>query len=344
MIETTKVLASLAKQKISQNLLLSPVGLELLLHILTQKEFPQNLLDFQKGTHFKKTIYYWLPDYEVVINSNSSVWHSEKIKPEEKLLEWLGKYPQIELNPKKPFAKETINSWVKEQSKGLISSINTPISHNTFALFLNLIYFKANWKNIFSSFYNTEGPFYLENGKTVQETYMNRGSEYDPTDLIYLESENYESIKYPYIKDGLFMEFYLPKKDVSLNELILSLATTDLKEKRRQYSPRKGILRMPKFSIESLINFSEIIKAIELTKDMKWFQEIEGQFLESIIQTTVLHVNEDGTEAASLTEGAIGGIFRKKQPVVQFILDRPFLFIIRDELNDIDLFAGVKRV
>jgi len=60
------------------------------------------------------------------------------------------------------------------------------------------------------------------------------------------------------------------------------------------------------------------------------------------MQSVYLDVDEEGTEAAAVTglsvvATAIG------PPPIEFIVDRPFVFILRDEQTSTDLFAGAIR-
>jgi serpin B len=55
-------------------------------------------------------------------------------------------------------------------------------------------------------------------------------------------------------------------------------------------------------------------------------------------QQIYLDVDEEGTEAAAITFGSF--LTSAPPPPAQFIVDRPFLFMLRDEVTGADLFIG----
>ena len=65
-------------------------------------------------------------------------------------------------------------------------------------------------------------------------------------------------------------------------------------------------------------------------------------YLMTALQKTYIEVDENGTEAAAVTMGAMGGTTSAMpQPeLVVFRADQPFVFFIRDDKNDQVLFIG----
>lgn len=67
-----------------------------------------------------------------------------------------------------------VNSWVKEQTNGLITELLPPgsIHNNTNLLFANAMYFKGTWTNTFDSSSTKEDNFYLLNGNSIKVPFM----------------------------------------------------------------------------------------------------------------------------------------------------------------------------
>jgi serpin B len=61
-----------------------------------------------------------------------------------------------------------------------------------------------------------------------------------------------------------------------------------------------------------------------------------------VIHRSVVEVNEEGTEAAAVTEMAMPLLSRSATESRRFrmILDRPFFFVIRDDESNMILFMG----
>ena len=63
-------------------------------------------------------------------------------------------------------------------------------------------------------------------------------------------------------------------------------------------------------------------------------------YLDSILQNTYMNVDENGTEAAAVTVGGMGGSAAIPDEPIPFVADHPFYFAIVDEINNEMLFAG----
>ena len=61
-------------------------------------------------------------------------------------------------------------------------------------------------------------------------------------------------------------------------------------------------------------------------------------WISTVIQKAFIEVNEEGSEAAAATAGIM--MMRAALMTPQFIFDRPFLYLIKDNLTGMVLFAG----
>jgi serpin B len=70
-------------------------------------------------------------------------------------------------------------------------------------------------------------------------------------------------------------------------------------------------------------------------------EEQEPLWIDTILQTTFLQVDEEGTEAAAATfMGGMGGMPSIAPKTIVFCADHPFLFLIRDTRTGCILFMG----
>lgn len=66
--------------------------------------------------------------------------------------------------------------------------------------------------------------------------------------------------------------------------------------------------------------------------------EGKNLYVSSIFHKSFIEVNEEGTEAAAASAGVIK--LRGIPMTVDFVADRPFLFLIREEMTGTVLFIG----
>ena len=64
-----------------------------------------------------------------------------------------------------------------------------------------------------------------------------------------------------------------------------------------------------------------------------------GLFISSVTHKAVIEVNEEGSEAAAATVVAMLSAAVQKEPIT-FIADRPFIFLITEDITGTILFMG----
>ncbi|XP_074604178.1 uncharacterized protein LOC141857589 [Brevipalpus obovatus] len=107
-------------------------------------------------------------------------------------------------------------------------------------------------------------------------------------------------------------------------------------------------MRMPLFQLEDSHYLSQILPAMGLNLPFSSSADLTGitdapLSVSESIQKTVIIVDEKGTEAAAVTYAPILTSSDDEPLIGQFILDRPFIFFIRDEETFINLFVGVVK-
>ena len=110
--------------------------------------------------------------------------------------------------------------------------------------------------------------------------------------------------------------------------------------------PEYLALSVPKFKIEYSQNLADSVKELGINKA---FDPIVAEFsnmftrdtmwITSLMHKTYINVDEEGTEAAAVTGAGMAGNARPPEPtVVKF--NKPFSFVIRDNVNGEILFMG----
>lgn len=227
---------------------------------------------------------------------------------------------------------DIVNSFVSEKTHELIPTfINTPFDNGTRAVVLDALYLKADWKNKFSSGSSCEDVFYGKNGEE---------------NVTYMFQENYfavygNMIQLEYSGSGLVMDIV---RDIdsavgSYEKYISEYSQLDNADKR------KVNLIMPKFESEfdeSITNCYRQLGIEQLfgnSSDLSLLAD--GISVSDVRQKTVIKVDENGTEAAAFTAMMVGATAEPKpEEIVDFHIQEPFLYVIRDIKTDTILFAG----
>lgn len=335
MLNTIEFIQNLREKGSSKNLIASPAGLELLLKVYNEANDYKALVEALKSLNYTHPNN---PKMKVVLDTKTAFWYQNNLALLERIQNWMLTNPEIELNPIKPFTTQNVNQWVAEASKGLFDQANVPMDQETISLLINVLYFKGSWQKKFLKRNNTKEEFYGEESMLSNITYMHL----DRMPILpYFENEIFECIKFPYAKHGLVQQIYLPKRDITVEQMMEHLEENS----PDTYEKRKIILKMPKYEVFSSINLLDIAKKMELMDlDKKFFKEFDDSFIDLLLQATLLKVDEKGAEAVAITvaRGRKGppNFVRIKEPV-RFFMNHPFFFVIRDEINDIDLFTGI---
>ncbi len=234
-------------------------------------------------------------------------------------------------------ALSTVNGWVKEKTHGKITDILTEdlVDREDFlACLLNAVYFKAAWAKPFAASQTKKDIFTDKNGKQSEISFLN------------------QTLQALYYADDTMQMVRLPYEDYNFS-MYLVLGECENPEKYLDFMENKRVeLMMPKFKVETATSFDEALKSMgmNLAYDsalaefgaMTTPNPDYNTYLMTVLQKTYIEVDENGTEAAVITMGGMGGATSAiQQPeLVVFRADQPFVFFIRDDKNDQVLFIG----
>lgn len=228
-------------------------------------------------------------------------------------------------------AVETINDWVNEKTNGKISEL---IDNSEFLAFLaNAIYFRGDWASQFDELATKEDTFTDRNNLESQMQFMNQIGYFE-----YFEENGLQIVKLPY-KDGKTSMYIALTDDRQI----------DLTQKITEMSSKRVQLSIPKFEVKFEVELSDVLKEMgivtafkEYEADLKgMFTEIsENTFISSVVHKTFISVDEFGTEAAAVTGISVGVTSMPTDEPILFKADRPFTYIIRDDVNNEILFMG----
>ncbi|MGD2158727.1 MAG: serpin family protein [Anaerolineales bacterium] len=241
-------------------------------------------------------------------------------------------------------ARQAINNWVSKETEGKIKDLIPAggIDPLTRLILANAIYFKASWENAFEKDATRDGDFtLLEGGQTSAQmmTY------YQPMNLAYARDNGYQAVELPYVGGQVSMLLLVPDIDL-FGEFEKSLSDGQIRSLVESFEYKNVLLTMPIFSFESQFSLANTLREIGMSMafepDQADFSGIDGSrdlFISDVIHKAFVDVNEEGTEAAAVTE-ILAGSESVPGVDVELTINRPFIFLIRDKPTGMILFIG----
>ena len=243
-------------------------------------------------------------------------------------------------------SRKIINSWVEDKTHNRIKNIikEGALSPLTRLTLVNAIYFKAKWKNTFSSYMTKDETFTKEDGSTIQKPFMKQTERF-----LYKEHDDFQAITLPYVGERTSMQVILPKVgkyNAVINNLnhYYALINSDS-------VPQRIRLKFPKFEfatkgyqLKEAFQKLGMVNAFSNQANFKGITEDEGLKIDEIIHKAFIKVDENGSEAAAATVVMIRltsiNPFEEKKPI-EMSLNRPFIFFIKDNMSQQILFIGL---
>jgi serpin B len=236
-----------------------------------------------------------------------------------------------------------INAWASKKTHGKIHGIADGLINPLTELVLaNAVYFKGKWEVPFDMKGTKDRVFHLRAERQKQVPMMEQTREF-----AYRQGSGYQAVRLSYQGCALAMYVFLPDSDSSPEKLI-SIMNGDTWQRVTEpgFSQREGTVVWPKFKLEYGVELKEPLKALGMRAafgkaDFLGISE-SGQFISAVRQRAFVEVNEEGTEAAAATVALteLSGHIAPAKPF-QMIVDRPFLFLIEDQVTKMILFMGV---
>ncbi len=214
-----------------------------------------------------------------------------------------------------PSAAPTINAWVSDNTAGRIKAIvPNPIPPDVRMYLVNAVYFKGSWSTPFDSSRTHPQPFHLATGDTT------------------------------YGGQAFSMTIVLPPTPSDIDSLVRHLTDNGWSAWTRNLAPASLFVSLPRFTISSGAGLNRILSDLGMRTAFcgRWVTDFTK--LDTAGQTCIddvqhgawVQVNEEGTAAAAATSVGLGPTSLPPH----IVLDRPFLFAIRERFSGAILFLG----
>ena len=280
----------------------------------------------------------------------SSVWLSDDISYNKETLDDLAEYYYSSSFSGDMGSSDYTNafrSWLNEQTDGILEQQvgNLSFSPETVMALATTVSFSARWQNEFLKEFTESGMFH-EAGGDVPCEFMRRTS-----DDMYFWGDKFGAVQKWFDGANGMMQFILPDEGVSVYELLEDEQVLEFIDKGLQYEQSKNLIvnmSIPKFDVSSNSEITEALKKLGITDafeaDKADFSPVSSD-TNNISISRVEHgvrviTDEDGVKAAAYTVELMTGASLPPDEKIDFVLDRPFMFVIR--LGDgLPLFVGI---
>ena len=232
-----------------------------------------------------------------------------------------------------------INDWVSKHTEYKINNIISPgaLSSRIQVVLTNAIYFEAKWRSPFVSSTTQDGEFYLLDGSRITVPMMAQKGEFG-----YTGGTNFQALEKPY-RVNMSMVIILPRADF-FEEFEKSFTPEKVQAIIETFAWRTVIVKLPKFEYESdSIRLKNVLSDLGMSNVFTEFADFSGiapgLFIDKVLHKATVTVNEEGTVAAAATVVAMATGIPSQTPI-EFTVNRPFIFVIRDMQTGTILFIG----
>ena len=241
-------------------------------------------------------------------------------------------------------ARQAINGWVDQQTADRIPNLLSPGSIDQFvrAVLVNTIYFKANWINPFPANATTNEPFHRIDGTVLNVPMMHAGE----FEMDYASGTGWSSVDLPYY--GADMLLIVPDAG-HFAQVEKSVDPTFLADLNSALANAYVTLSLPKWSTDDTTDLIPPLKSLGITdlfdpngaSDLSGVTTAEQLFISDATHDANITVDEQGTEAAAATALVAYPTARNSgMKTVTLTVDRPFIYLIRDQNTKELLFMG----
>ncbi|MDD4385510.1 MAG: serpin family protein, partial [Bacteroidales bacterium] len=213
------------------------------------------------------------------------------------------------------------------------------ITDLTALVLTNAIYFKGQWDNKFLEESTRDGEFTTLDGEGVRARMMSIRDKFN----VY-EGDDLKMIELPYAGKQYSMLVVLPNEDISIKNFEQNVSLENIDNYIDLLSKREVYLTLPKFKFESEYELKPILSnlgmpiAFSNAADFTRMSKKPELKIDEVYHKAFVEVSEEGTEAAAATAVVI---VRKSVGVtLEFNVNRPFMFLIRDNVSGTIVFMG----
>ena len=345
-----------------ENKLYSPLNVYMALSLLaeiTEGESRQQILDLVGADSIealrKQANSVWNANYNddgaVTSILASSLWLNKNITFNENTMKTLadnyyassyqGEMGSLKFN-------EALQEWLNKQTGGLLKEqiSNIELDPETVIAIATTIYYQAKWESEFQNSQNTKEIFHSPIGDVTCD-FMHHSETYGK----YYWGEKFSAVSKSLEGSGQ-MWFILPDENVTVDDLLSNSEALSFMNLNDEWNNKKELkvnLSVPKFDACSDLDLKSGLQNLGITDCFDYtvsdYSPLTVDSEDPIYLSKVQHgvrvaIDEEGVTAAAYTVLPMCGSSMPPEDEIDFVIDRPFIFVITGE-DGLPLFAGV---
>ena len=239
--------------------------------------------------------------------------------------------------------RQQINGWVSNQTNDKIQDLipSGALDPATKMVLVNALYFKADWLEPFDPTNTKDAPFHLLNGTQVTSKQMSD----QLSGLPYASGDGYQAVELAYQGSTAAMDILVPDSG-KFQDFESSLDAQKLDGILKSMQPANLEVGLPKFTFRTRFDLGDQLAGLgmpdALNPDRADFSGMTGKpdlYIAKVLHQAFVAVDEKGTEAAAAS-AVIMAPTMAMEPPQKLMIDRPFIFVIRDLQTGQILFMG----
>lgn len=336
------------------NVVLSPLSISVALGMARNGAAGETKTEMETALHltgladstintYYKTLIEGLPvvDRHVEVALANALWYKEGFQIKAPFLHTNTDYFKTmvaALDFDSPDAVTTINDWCAEHTHNRITSIIDQIGSYVRMYLTNAVYFKGSWQRPFDPKQTVGGQFYTTATTQKNIKLMNLIDTF-----AYAADDKAQYIDLPYGEGDYAMTILLPVPGLAVDDLLDELTAESITSMLASLRLQQLSLTLPRFRTACSFDMKDPLSAMGMQTAFTEWADFSGisdipLMISAVKHKTFLEVTEEGTEAAAVTAVEFSNTSLPSYPFV--VVDRPFLFLIREKGSGVILFAG----